>query len=113
MMAFNEVRTILGDRLRAAREAKRWSYVDVADEIRKQGGQVAAKTVENIEKAATKYEFGNLYWVARALGLNLGEALDFTVHDENKRAHAMLAAFMRRGSYETEQMLTLLKLLVR
>lgn len=113
MMAFDEVRKILGDRLRSAREAKRWSYVQVADEIDKQGGNVSAKTVENIEKGNTAYEFGKLYWVARVLGLNLGEALDFTVRDEDKRAHALLSSFMRRGKPETDHMLTILKFLNR
>lgn len=111
MLTYRDVQRRLGEELRKARAGKHWSYRQTAAEITRIGGKVSAKTIEHMEKAATDTQLSNLYWASRAVGMALGELLAFTVLDEDRRAHALLAQVIRGKPDKRTSLMNIMELL--
>lgn len=109
MLTYEDVQKRMGEELRKARDLRHWSYIETQEEIERIGGEVSAKTIENIEKALTDTQMSKLYWAARAVGVTLGELLAFTVSDEDRRAHAMLAKAIRANPENREALLIIME----
>lgn len=110
-MALEKVKLELGKSIRRELDRRKWSYVTVSDEIKQLGGRVSPRTVENIEKATTDYEFSNAYWVCRALGMTMAEALAGTIEDADQQAHTRLSSLLRRDPETVKQVKNTLKYL--
>lgn len=105
----DDINERLGQVIRNAIDRKHLSYRDLAKEVRQLGGEVSASTIENIAQNPMKSELGKVYWVLRALGISIGESLEFTVEHLEDRAHALLALAMRGDAATVKIVLDFLK----